>query len=78
MAIHLGWGRLRLKTFGCSVADQAKIGGVRGRITSVDTDPSMDFTLNPSYKISGKELTVTFENELNLQAGQTLEIEVES
>jgi hypothetical protein len=49
---------------------------VKGRITSAITDLSMEYTLKPSFKISGKELSITFEKELVLQAGQTLEIQI--
>jgi non-lysosomal glucosylceramidase len=77
LALNLRWGTLYLRSFACGIADNAKISQVKGRIKSGFTDQSMEFTLKPSFKINGKEVAMTFEKEIILQAGQTLEIEIQ-
>ena len=76
MAVNLRWGSLRLRYLSCGIADNAKVGRIVGRITSGIIAQSMEFTLKPSFKISGKEMAINLEKELVLHAGQTLDIEI--
>ncbi|NLH17630.1 MAG: glucosylceramidase, partial [Phycisphaerae bacterium] len=79
ISINLRWGSLRLRTFACGNADKYAINQIKGRIASDITDQSdqsMEYNLNPSFKVNGKECTITFDKELELQAGQSLELEI--
>jgi non-lysosomal glucosylceramidase len=76
LTLNIRWGSLRLRSFACGLADNARISQVKGRITSAITDQSMEHSLKPSFKIGGKELAMIFEKEIILQAGQTLDIQI--